>query len=136
MRTRNWGRKAALFGVATASALGLAVSTAPQAAAAGNDACTTYGCYTGDGWGSGFGRWQANGDKMWVCDRAADGWSVVVVSGGKANKWHTGGAGGCTVRSYGDLIDGWDIGYRACLGDASEGSIIANSCGRIVHATI
>ncbi|NRQ37694.1 hypothetical protein HII36_38575 [Nonomuraea sp. NN258] len=109
------------------------------AAAAAPDACTAYGCYTGDGWGSGFGRWMADGDKMWVCDRSADGWSIVVVAdiGTRAypNKWHTGGAGKCTERSYGDVGEGQRIYFHTCLGDYSTNTIRPGSCGPVSSGT-
>ncbi|TMR87941.1 hypothetical protein [Nonomuraea basaltis] len=101
--------------------------------AAAPDACTIYGCYTGDGWGSGFGRWVADGDKMWVCDRSADGWSIVVFAdiGGSAQpeKWHTSGAGQCTERSYGNVAEGKYIDYFTCLGKYSTNEIKWDSCG-------
>ncbi|OSZ60050.1 hypothetical protein OQI_13010 [Streptomyces pharetrae CZA14] len=128
-------RRSAFTVAAAGAALALAMSGASPAAAAAPDACTAYGCYTGDGWGSGFGRWEADGDKMWVCDRHADGYSVVVLAdiGGvsQSKKWHTGGAGSCTERSYGDVREGQTIEYQACLGDYSEGTIRPGSCGNL-----
>ncbi|MFC4115227.1 hypothetical protein [Nonomuraea zeae] len=110
-----------------------------QALAAIPDACTAYGCYTGDGWGSGFGRWVADGDKMWVCDRSADGWSIVVVTdigtSAKPNKWHTSGAGKCTERSFGDVAEGQSIAFYTCLGDYSDSYILPGSCGPVVSGT-
>lgn len=123
--------------MAAGAALVLGIATAPQASAAGNDACTIFGCYTGDPKGSGFARWVGDGDKMWVCDRSADGKSIVVgavvESGGSyralPDKWHTTGAGGCTERSYGNLAEGQEIWFVACLGDYSQNTIDSHTCG-------
>jgi hypothetical protein len=136
-RTGVAKRRSAFTVAAASAALALAISGASPASADPRDACTWYGCYTGDGWGSGFGRWEANGDKMWVCDRSADGYSVVVWAdiGGVTQpwKWHTGGAGSCTERSYGDVPEGQQIEYIACLGDYSENITKGGSCGNIVR---
>ncbi|WP_217254471.1 hypothetical protein [Streptomyces sp. AC602_WCS936] len=126
------GRKL-LYGAAAGGALMLTVATAAPATALNEDACTMYGCYSNDGWGSGFGRWVPNGDKMWVCDRSADGWSVVVQATvlGKSvsNKWVTTGNNTCAERSYGNVTEGYAVNYMTCLGDYSEQKIVWSSCG-------
>ncbi len=121
--------------MAAGAALVLGIATAPQASAAGNDACTKFGCYTGDPKGSGFARWVGDGDKMWVCDRSADGKSIVVFAYLGSDyralpaKWHTTGAGGCTERSYGNLAEGQQIAFFACLGDYSQNTVDDSTCG-------
>ncbi|GAB3947542.1 hypothetical protein GCM10027614_42970 [Micromonospora vulcania] len=100
--------------VAALVALGLA---APAQAGQDADACTNYGC-------AGMGSWYGDGDQIVVCDLEADGWSVVVIAwlnGVRAsNKWHTAGAGSCSTRSYGDLPEGMEVKFQACLGKYSS----------------
>ncbi|TMR93967.1 site-specific integrase [Nonomuraea basaltis] len=146
LRTRGGSVQKVLLTLTCVLALGLSAAPAhaqdpapPSESMAGGDACTAFGCYTGDGWGSGFSRWVADGDKMWVCDRAADGYSIVTKAwiGGdsQSDKWHTGGGGGCTERSYGDVAEGRAIAFYTCLGDYSENKILGDSCGPWQYST-
>jgi hypothetical protein len=125
-------RRGLLMIAAAGASVALALSTAPQAAAAGLDGCAAGGCEVG------YGRWVADGDKMWVCDNAADGYSIVVEAYvdnvAQSRKWHTRGAGSCTERSYGDVPERVLIAWRACRGDYSEDTIKSGSCGVWVQA--
>lgn len=132
--------KSKLARLAAACAIVIAGSlswAAPASAGIDTTGCTTYGCYTANGWGAGFGYWEADGDIMHVCDQFADGWSIVVVAtieGMDApNKWHTTGADKCTERSYGNLPEGKLFSYTVCLGKYSEGQILWTTCGRTVY---
>ena len=128
-------RLAAAFAVVIAGGL----AWMAPASAADSFGCTTYGCFYGDGWGSGYGYWMQDGDVMRVCDTYPDGWSVVIIAtinGANAPyKWHTAGAGTCTDRSYGNLPEGTTFTYFTCLGKYSIGSIDLDSCGTRVTAT-
>jgi hypothetical protein len=90
--------KSTMVRLAVACAVVIAGSlawTAP-ASAADKIGCTTYGCFEGEGWGSGYGLWMQDGDTMRVCDSYADGWSVVVMAtlnGSVKYKWHTASCG-------------------------------------------
>lgn len=133
--------KSKLVRLATACAVVIAGSLAWAAPASAADAmtCTVYGCYEREGWGTGYGYWQADGDIMHVCDQYADGWSVVVLArfnGTYApDKWHTAGAGKCTDRSYGNLPEGTAFVFTACLGKYSENYINYVTCGPEWFAT-
>ncbi|MFD0473102.1 hypothetical protein ACFQ0B_36165 [Nonomuraea thailandensis] len=76
---------------------------------------------------------------MTVCDEYADGYSVVVMADigtrPHPDKWHTGGAGRCTERSYGDVAERQTIYFHTCLGKQSTGYILPGSCGRVVSGT-
>ncbi|MEV7728214.1 hypothetical protein AB0P15_26185 [Streptomyces sp. NPDC087917] len=114
-------RKALVLAGAAAAAV---VLMAPSAGAAGSVG------------GAGSATWYSNGDKMTVCDNASDGKSVVVeayVNGSWQYKWHTGGAGGCTDRSYGNLPEGYQFDFRVCLG--TNNTVQWNTCGGWAHAT-
>jgi hypothetical protein len=128
-------RLVASFAVAIAGSL----AWAAPASAADSFGCTTYGCFFGEGWGSGYGLWMQNGDVMRVCDTFPDDLSVVIIAtinGVNAPyKWHTAGAHTCTDRSYGNLREGLDFVYRVCLGKYSENRIDLDSCGSRVEAT-
>ncbi|GAA2207813.1 hypothetical protein GCM10009850_032710 [Nonomuraea monospora] len=128
-------RGIALAGLVAAATVALAtVGVTPAAALTG---CTYYGC--SGGWGTGYGYWAANGDKMTVCDGYADGYSVVVMAdigtSEMPDKWHTSGAGKCTERSYGDVAERQTIYFHTCLGKQSTGYILPGSCGPVVSGT-
>ncbi|MCX5064294.1 hypothetical protein OOJ91_00255 [Micromonospora lupini] len=130
-KTQISGASRAMLVLMIAVVMASALAT-PAQAGTDDTACTYYGCYNYQGWGSGYGEWNHSGDVMWVCDAYPDGWSVVVIAwlnGVRApNKWDTSGAGdGCTERSYGDLPEGTEVKFQACLGDYSE--TIIRSCG-------
>ncbi|MGW4700032.1 hypothetical protein [Streptomyces sp. NPDC004285] len=122
-RTRSGSktvRNALVVAAAAASALVLA---APSAGAAGVPG------------GAGSATWYSNGDKLTICDNAADNKSVVVqASFTNTLKWHTSGAGKCTDRSYGDLAEGFSFSFRVCLGDYSEGIYYPATCSGWVGA--
>jgi hypothetical protein len=138
---RKWTIMRLVAACAVAIAVG-SVAAAPAAnAAASTIGCTVYGCYSSDAPRyTGYGHWFPDGDAMYVCDSSADGLSVVVIAnfnGGEVRyKWHTAGAGKCTERSYGNLPEGTEFVFWACVGDYSDNEIDLNSCGsgRIVRA--
>ncbi|QNP62582.1 hypothetical protein [Streptomyces genisteinicus] len=115
---KRYGRKTTrntlVVAAAAASALVLAAPTAGAAGVPG---------------GGGSATWYADGDKMRICDTAADGKSVVVIASFTNTwKWHTSGAGGCTDRSYGNLPEGFAFSFRVCLGDFSEQYYLPATC--------
>ncbi|MBB5867197.1 hypothetical protein F4553_000576 [Allocatelliglobosispora scoriae] len=113
------------------------VIAAPASAGVDATGCTAYGCYGADGWGSGYGMWVSDGDKMWVCDSYPDGKSVAVMAvvepgGPTIVKWHTTGANKCTERSFGNLPEGRLVVFFACLGNNLI--VDESTCGDIKKA--
>lgn len=85
--------------------------------------------------------WEANGDKLNICDGQKDGLSVAVDARWYGTeiwmprKWHTAGGSDvgqppkCTERSYGDIADDRYLVMRVCLGTASDNTIREWLCG-------
>ncbi|MGP3959138.1 hypothetical protein ACTWPT_24335 [Nonomuraea sp. 3N208] len=130
-------RGISVLGLVSAATVAFATVTVAPAAAALSQACTAYGCY--ETWGTGSGRWIADGDKMVICDGYADGYSIVVRTHinyrSQPNKWHTSGAGKCTERSYGDVGEGLKVVFYTCLGKQSTDYIVTGSCGNVGYGT-
>ncbi|MGP3918810.1 hypothetical protein [Nonomuraea sp. 10N515B] len=130
-------RGISLLARVTAATVAFATVTAAPAVAAQPRACTLNGCY--DIWGTGSGRWIADGDKMVICDGYADGYSIRIRAHinytDQPDKWHTSGAGKCTERSYGDVGEGLIVVFYACLGKQSTGYILHDSCGAVAYGT-
>ncbi|MFG6192377.1 hypothetical protein [Nonomuraea sp. JJY05] len=127
-------RSISFLGLVMAATVALATLTTTPAVAAPPTACTKYGCSIV--WGSGSGRWIADGDKMVICDGYADGYSVIVRADidlkPQPDKWHTSGADKCTERSYGNVAEGLDIAFYTCLGKQSTNYILPGSCSPVV----